>query len=130
MVTVVPDSPELLTYIYLGQPVVKKHDGPGITESIVEELTSWNIQGDQIEGGQYFHLNVPGHLTDQLQLPAQFKCTWDPLHKGGLVDAHIRDDPSFSWLVEIQSTCKEIYSTFNWGKNYENFLDVQIWNCR
>ena len=24
----------------------------------------------------------------------------------------------------MQTTCKEIYSTFNWGKNYENFLEI------
>ena len=44
--------------------MVKKHDGPGITESISNELIDWGIMGNQIEGGsfdgQYFHLNVPG----------------------------------------------------------------------
>ena len=45
-VTVFPESPKLLTYIYLGQPVVKSHDGPGVTQSIIDELNSWYIQGD------------------------------------------------------------------------------------
>ena len=29
--TTVPESPKFLTYIYLGQVVVKSHDGPGVT---------------------------------------------------------------------------------------------------
>ena len=46
VVTVVPESPKLLTYIYLGQPVVKNHDGLGVTQSIIDELNSRDIQGD------------------------------------------------------------------------------------
>ena len=74
--------------------------------------------------GQYFHLNVPAHLTETLQLSDQFIGTWDPLHKGGVEDKHIREDSSFFWLVEIQTICREIFSTFNWGKNYQNFLQI------
>ena len=74
--------------------------------------------------GQYFHLSVPAHLTEALHLSDQFICTQDPLHKGGVVNNHIREDSSFSWLVEIQTICREIFSTFNWGKNYQNFLQI------
>ena len=76
MVTVIPESSKLLTYIYLGQPVVKSHDGPGVTGSIIDELNSWDIQGDYVEGGsfdgQYFHLSVPAHLTEALHLLDQY----------------------------------------------------------
>lgn len=128
VITIVPESPNLLNVIYLGQPVVKNHDGPGISESISNELTDWGIKGTQVEGGsfdgQYFHLSVPDHLREKMNLSEQFLCTWDPMHKGGVVDSHIREDESFAWLVEIQTLCKEIYTTFNWGKNYENFLEI------
>ena len=40
------------------------------------------------------------------------------------MDNHIREDSSFSWLVKIQKIYREIYSTFNWSKNYENFLQI------
>ena len=40
------------------------------------------------------------------------------------MDNHIREDSSFSWLVEIQTICREIFSTFNWGKNYQNLLQI------
>ena len=38
------------------------------------------------------------------------------------MDNHIREESSFSWLVEIQTSCGEILSIFNWGKNYEIFF--------
>ena len=73
LITIIPGSPALLTYIYLGQPVVKQQDGKDITESIVEQLKLWNIDESQIEGGsfeeQYFHLNVPEHMSNSLNLP-------------------------------------------------------------
>ena len=74
--------------------------------------------------GQCFHLSVPAHLTEVLHLSDQFICTWDPLHKRGVVDSHIREDSSFSRLVEIQAICREIFSTFNLGKNYKSFLQM------
>ena len=105
-------------------PVVKGHAGLEIAKSIVEQLNVWNTHSSQIEGGsfdgQYFHLNDPGYLSDLLDFPEQYKCTWDPLHKGGLVDVHIRSDQAFAWLVQIQSTCREIYTMFNWDKMTRN----------
>ena len=69
----------MLTYIYFGQPVIKSHDDPGVTRSIINELNSWDIQGDHVEDGsfdgQYFHLSVPVHLTEALHLSEQFICT-------------------------------------------------------
>ena len=86
VVTVVLESPKLLTYIYLDHPVVKRHDGPSVTRSIINELNSWIIQGDQVEGGsfdgQYFHLSVLAHLTEAVHLSDQ----------GGVVNNHIRED--------------------------------------
>ena len=84
----------------------------------IDELNSWVIQGDQVEGGsfdgQYFHLSVRScYLTEAIHLSDQFTCTRNPLHEGGAVDNHIREESSFSWLVKIQTICKEIFSTFN-----------------
>ena len=80
------EFPKWITYIYLGQPVVKSYDGPGVTRRIIDELNSWDIQGDYVEDGnfdgQYFQLSVPAHLTETPHLSNQFICTWDALHKG------------------------------------------------
>ena len=136
VVTVVPDSSNLISFVYLGQPVVSHHDGEGISCSIIGQLESWGVQSDQVEGGtfdgQYFHSSVPENLKEKFKLSNEFMCTWDPLHKGGLVDTRIREDSNFKWLVEIQSICRQIYSLFNWGKNYEELvkacevLDIEL----
>ena len=72
----------------------------GLTRSITNELHSWDIQGDQMEGesfdGQYLHFSFPAHLTETLHLSDQFIFSLDPLHKGGVLDNHIREDSSFS----------------------------------
>ena len=81
------------------------------------------MDGESFDG-QYFHFSVPAHITEALHLLDQFICTWDPHHKGGVLDNHIREDSSFSWLVEIQTICRETFSTFNWGKNYESFMQI------
>ena len=74
----------MITYIYLGQPVVKSYDGPGVTRHIIDELNSWDFQGDYVEDGsfdgQYFQLSVPEHLTETPHLSNQFICLWDALH--------------------------------------------------
>ena len=81
--------------------------------------------------GQYFHLSITAHLTKALDLPDQCFSTWDPLHNRGVVESHIREDHSFSWLVEIQTICCEIFSTLNLGKNYKNVCKcAKIWISR
>ena len=73
VVAIVPGSPTLITFIYMGQPVVKQHDGLGIANNIVEQQKSWNIQGIQMDGGSFPDIcqaclicqsnsNVPGIL--------------------------------------------------------------------
>ena len=115
----VPNSPNLINSIFLGEPVVKHHDGPGVTESIKHETDKFAIKPEQIEGasfdGAYFHQSVPTHLKNSLNLSESFIATHDPLHKTGIVDAHIRKDSNFSWLTSVQETCSEIYLKFNWG---------------
>ena len=75
-----------------------------------------------MEGGSFDGQDL--HLTEAVHLSDQFICKWDLLHKESVVDNHIREDSSFSWLVEIQTICRETFSTFNWGKNYESFMQI------
>ena len=107
----------------IGQPVVKENDGPGVTKNKVEEIHKFKIKSSQIEGwsvdGAFSHQSVPTHLKKDKNLPTQILSTHDPLHKWGIVDAHIRNDPSFSWLTNVQDICSEIYNKVNWGKNHE-----------
>ena len=42
VVVVVPESPKLLTYIYLCQPVVKSDDGPGVAR--ISKEIKWKVE--------------------------------------------------------------------------------------
>ena len=72
----------------------------GLTRSITNELHSWDVQQDQMEGesfdGQYLDFSVPAHLTETLHLSDEFIFSGDPLDNGGVLDNHIREDSSFS----------------------------------
>ena len=59
-----------------------------------------------------------------LKLATQFQCTWDPLHKIGVIEIHIRKDSEYAWLVNLTSTCQLIYKKFNWGKNYQALVEI------
>ena len=82
--TVVPDADELLQPIYIGQPVVKNHNGQGVALSIKDGLDKYQISSVQVEGsshdGQYFHLSVPDALRKLFVLDNRFISTVDPLH--------------------------------------------------
>ena len=68
--TFAPESTDMISCIYLGQPVVKKHSGEGISLSIVNQLKLYGIDSNQIEGGsldvQYFDLSVSIHFSESL----------------------------------------------------------------
>ena len=67
---------------------------------------------------------VPAYLAKALHLFDQFICMWDLLHKGGTVDNHNHEGSNFSWLVEIMTILREIFSTFNWVKSCKYFLYI------
>ena len=128
VVNIVPDSDTPICFVYLGQPVVKDHSGKGISQSIVDQLSRYDIKKNQLEGasfdGQYFILNVPDHLCKLFSLSSTFIATWDPLHRAGIVDSKIRKDVGFKWLVDLQTKCSSIYKKLNWGKNYELLIET------
>ena len=96
---------------------------------MIGEIGLVRIQSSQLESGsfdgQYFHLGVPSHLTELLDLPEQFLCTWDPLHLIGVKETHIRKDVDFRWLVVLTKTRQKMFKKFNWGKNYQAGHDQQ-----
>ena len=73
--------------------------------------------------GQYFHLSVPDVLDTYFGTGSDNSSVhydYDPMHKAGLVDTHIRDDDSFAFLTEITNVIGAVFKNFNWGKNYES----------
>ena len=74
---------------------------------------------------QYHHLNVPHHLNQLFGFGDERKpADWDPMHKAGLVDTHIRKEVEFEWLNTITSDIANAFKLINYGKEYEHFIDV------
>jgi hypothetical protein len=100
--TVVPDSANLLHAFFLGHPIVKEHTGDGVAQSNTECVKIYDINRSQYLGGSfdgaYFHLNVPEKLDNYFGFKGNDMKhhDWDPLHKAGLQDSHIRKDSKFS----------------------------------
>ena len=66
-----------------------------------------------------------------INLPEQFKCVWDPLHKGGLVELHIRADDNLARLVNIQTTCRGFTLYLIGGRIMKLFSSyLPIWKLR
>ena len=136
--TVIPDAEELIQCIFLGAPIVRidpddininPHTGNGIANNIWKITDSFGITSENYIGssfdGQYHHLKVPQHLSSLFGFDETKKQSdWDPMHKAGLVDTHIRKDGSFNWLNGITADISEAFKMINYGKDYEHFIDV------
>ena len=96
LTSIIPDSDDLLQYMFLGLPVVKLHTGEGVGQSIISVLEEFEISAEQFQGGsfdgQYFHLSVSDVLNTHFGTEgkdASVHYDHDPMHKAGLVDTHI-----------------------------------------
>ena len=114
-VTIILDADKLIQPVYIGQPVVKQHDGKGIALSIKDDLDTFGIKGEQLEGsshdGQYSHLSVPTYFRSMYDLTKSFFSTTNPLDLARTTDVHMRKDPSFQWMVILFSTCKDLITS-------------------
>ena len=61
--------------------------------------------------GQYFHHSA--YLIEISSLPDQFVCTFDFVHKEGVVDSHTRESSGFLWFLKTQASYREVFSKFN-----------------
>ncbi|CAB4032571.1 Hypothetical predicted protein [Paramuricea clavata] len=128
LVTIVPDAAELIQYIYLDHPIVKKHTGKDVAASITNVLQNYIVAG-QFEGGgfdgQYFHLGVPKYVNAHYEIDySDTYYDWDVLHCCGLVDTRLRKLEQFQWLSNITNTVSSIFKLFNWGKGYEELVEA------
>eukprot|EP00112_Aurelia_sp_Birch-Aquarium-sp1_P001083 Seg11109.2 transcript_id=Seg11109.2/GoldUCD/mRNA.D3Y31 product="hypothetical protein" protein_id=Seg11109.2/GoldUCD/D3Y31 len=119
MTSVIPDADDLIQYIYLGSPVVKKHNGQGVGQSIISVLKEFEITAEQFQGGsfygQYFHLCVPKVLNTYFGKNEEDESVhydYDPMHKAGLVDTHIRKSESFRNLDRYNRCCWRRFQAF------------------
>ena len=110
--------------MFLGLPVVKIHTGEGVGQSIISVLKEFEVPIEQFQGGsfngQYFHISVP-EVLNTLFGPegkdASVHYDYNPMHKAGLVDSHIREDDNFKFLNKVTEVVAAVFKNFNWGKN-------------
>ena len=90
----------------------------------------YDINGSQFLGGSfdgaYFHLNVPKKPDCYFGFEGNKgkHHDWDPLHKAGLQDIHIRKDPLFEWLVSTTKIVGEVFRVVNYGKEFGHLFSV------
>ena len=113
----IPDADEVISCTFLGaqivrvesvddevsdeeldsefQPPVNSHTGVGIANNIWTTTSHFVINSENYVrcsfNGQYHHLKVSHHLNEKFGLGDDKKpADWDPIHKAGLVDIHLR----------------------------------------
>ena len=96
---------------------------------IKEGFECLKISGEQLESfvfdGVYFHCNVLAHLVDLFRLdPKTVLASWDWMHKTGIADKNVTKQDKFGWLRSLIDVCHQIFTTFNWGENYEKFREA------
>ena len=130
VVVIMPGGNNLLEVLSCGQPVVTGgSSGSELAKNMKAGFDYLGVDASQIESGVfdgvYFHCSIEQHLQQLYSLkPGKVLYTWDPLHKTGLVDKHVAKQHQMEWLKEMIALCQQIFSTFNWGANYEKFREA------
>ena len=127
LVSAVPDSDQLLQAFFTGSKVCPGGTGDQQTESLVEVYDSY-ISGNQYLGlaadGATLHCNVGRKLSEHFGREGHDD--YDPLHKAGLVDVHMRAEPGtkFKFLQEITDAISSVYNMVNMGQEFHHFFTV------
>ena len=125
IVTVIGDADQPLQAMVLGSPVVKSHNGRGVTDNITS-VTDQFVSGDQYKGGsfdgQYFHLKVDKMLDDHYGVTSHHDV--DPMHRAGTVDLHLRKEKASAWIVNLTLQVGKAFKVVNYGKLFEHFFEV------
>ena len=92
-----------------------------------EGFDDLGIEGCQIEStvfdGVYFHISIKTHFDEIYELhEGDVMYSYDTLHKSGLVDTHLCKKGEYSWVVSNTDVCQQLFTTVNWGANYEKFV--------
>ena len=128
LVTVVPDSPSLLQAFLTGTDVCPKGTGDDMSASLVKVWQPYII-GSQYNGlaadGATLHCNVGPKVA--AHFGRRGHDDYDPLHKAGLVDVHMRAPEAgaqFKFLEDINEVISNLNNFFNLGMEFHRFLET------
>lgn len=129
-VTVVPGATALIQPILLDINIVKGHKGTDLANDIIQTLNKYDMNKEHYLGGsydgQYHKLSVPLHIDQHYGFDgddAKFS-DWDPMHKAGVVDTHMRKNANFRWVNKATDTIGDAFKAINWGQEFEHFFEV------
>ena len=124
--TVIADSEELIRAIHF--PIIIQKDGKGITQknAILQSL-KLETENIVIKPEQYLGTSGDGHFQHcsvHQYMDAAFKVSrhhdYDPMHKAGRQDIHIRKAEEFKWLTRLT---KNIGGAYKFAKMKNEFIE-------
>ena len=128
LITVFPYAQDLIQHIYVAHPIVKKHSGRDVAENLHNSVKDF-ISTEQYQGGSYdgayIHDSVHKHLNEIMEVKDEdTQNDWDALHKSGVAEKHARKEEENNWVNEIVAVGSTCFRDINFGKSYEEALEI------
>ena len=128
LVTVVPDSECLIQAFLTGTELCPHGSGTDMTQSLTKVWDKFFVSS-QYHGlaadGATLHCNVGRELGKHFQ--RKVHDDYDPLHKAGLVDIHMRAPGAgvkFKFLKDITDLISSVNTFFNMGMEFSRLLEI------
>ena len=129
--TVIPDGEELIKAIHL--PIILQKDGStgqsqktAICEALKIGTEHIVIKSEQYLGtsgdGHFQHCNVHRYMDEEFGVSRHHE--YDPMHKAGRQDVHIRQDDSFKWLANITKVIGGAFKFVNLREEFMDFFEI------
>ena len=111
LVTVVPDSDEPIQAFFVSSKACPGGSGEAQARSMVEAVEPYLAVKEQYLGlcadGHTLHCGVGKKLSEHFEQEGHDD--YDPMHKAGRVDAHMRSEAQFSFIDEIIDIISSVY---------------------
>ena len=124
LITVVPDSDQPIQGFLISCGVSTAGSGDEQAAALFEQVTSY------IEGSQFLGTSADGHTVHcgvgpklgQL-LGKEGINDYDPMHKAGRIEDHMRKQPGLEFINKITEVISEVFNFVNFGQEFENFFN-------
>jgi hypothetical protein len=128
LIIVFPQAEDFIQHVYVAHPIVTKHSGREVAENLHETVKDFIIP-EQYQGGSYdgayIHDSVPKHLNDIMEVKDDdVQSDWDALHKSGVAEKRARQEEENNWVNEVVSLGSTCFKDINFGKSYEEALEI------
>ena len=130
LTTIIPEAEELIQTLYIDHPVSKHHTAKDTAENIHSAINPF-IKSEQVEGGSYdgpYHHakeDVPHHLNKIMGIANEdTQSDHDYLHRCGISEKNAKNYGRNYWVDNMSNMCSKINNEHNFGKAYEEALDL------